>query len=890
MHNQRLRLLVSFLVYSLAFCVVMVLALSLGGSSAFAQYSSGIEGTVQDQSGALVPGATVTITDTRLGVEKATTTNEAGYFRFDSIAASTYIVRIQKTGFKSWEQKDLVLEVGQIRTLAPAMELGAVSTNVTVAAEVTAVDLASAKTGATISETTVAEVPLPGQNVYALASLIPAITGNAVTTGSNYANEYAININAAGLRQELNGYQIDGAYTNTPSRGGGTSISPSPEIVQSMNVLTNNFDAQKGRSGGATVQVFTKSGSNDLHGAFDYYFLNNSLSARTEFESTVPTFKRNEYSGALGGAIKKNKLFYFGSIDVLRSSTVSSYSATVETPDFVDWAKANLPNTIATSILQEATPQHAPSTGFLTVSQLESLNPGYYAPPANIPATLNAVGTANISYSVPNNGYQWFARIDSYLTPKDRVYGTGMRTYLSSVAGNARPALNFPLEYSTTFASLDWTHTFSPTLVNEAGVNMIRPYGANMYGPENEAFPYINVVGLQGFGGWAPGSYTQTTVGWRDVMTKMVKTHTLRFGFEQFNIREADRQQGGAGGRPTYNFNNLLDFIQDEATTMSGTPVDLTTHRQASWGFARRVFYTGFFFQDDWKVKPRFTLNLGVRYDATAHLFAILSPKLTNFMFGQGATYDEQIANGFVQVMPHNYFVDHNPWYITPRLGFAWDIFGDGKTALRGGFGMFADQPPFVQMTAQTANPPLIFQPSVSVYQGQTPVFQLCSPPVGFDEACPVVDTSNVSVNSSGGILIDGVLNRAAAYGYSPKSTMGQIYGWSLSLQRQLQGNLLLDVNYSGSAGHHLPVLNWTSDINRFAGDLIVNKGTMKRLNPNFGTIGYGTTDANSIGNYGSVSLTRRTSKGLIGYWIDHNNHSHHPERQSWGTAWPSRL
>src|ERR1019366_5107730 len=118
----------------------------------------------------------------------------------------------------------------------------------------------------------------------------------------NYTNEYSININAAGLRQEQNGYTIDGAYTNTPSRGGGTSISPNPEIVQSMNVKTNNFDAQKGRNGGATVEVFTNSGSNSLHGTLDYYFLNDSLSARTEFQSNppaVPAFSRSEYGATL---------------------------------------------------------------------------------------------------------------------------------------------------------------------------------------------------------------------------------------------------------------------------------------------------------------------------------------------------------------------------------------------------------------------------------------------------------------------------------------------------------------------------------------------------------------------------------------------------------------
>ena len=261
------------------FSILLVLLLSLGGLSAFAQFLSGIEGTVKDTSGALIAGAKVTVTDTRLGVVKTVTTSQAGYFRIDSIAASTYTVQIAMSGFKAWDQKDLSLQVGETRTIVPVLEIGQVSAEVTVSASEVTLDLVSASTGSVISEETVKETPLAGQNVYGLASLSPGITGAAVETAGNdnYTNEYAININAAGLRQEQNGYQIDGAYTNTPSRGGGTSISPNPEIVQSLEIRTNDFDAQKGRNGGATVDVFTISGSNQFHGTLDYYFLNNNL-------------------------------------------------------------------------------------------------------------------------------------------------------------------------------------------------------------------------------------------------------------------------------------------------------------------------------------------------------------------------------------------------------------------------------------------------------------------------------------------------------------------------------------------------------------------------------------------------------------------------------------
>ena len=304
--------------------IVAFIVLFCGGLSSMAQFLSGIEGTVRDTSGAAVAGAKVIATDTSLGVAKTVITNSSGYFRIDSIAASTYTIEIQMNGFKTWKNTNFVLQVGQTQTIAPVLEVGEVSTSVTVSASEATLDLVSPTTGAVISDTTLATTPLTGQNVYGLTALTPGITGNGVTSGDDYTNEYAININAAGLRQEMNGYMIDGAYSDVPSRGGGTSISPNPEIVQSMNIETNTFDAQKGRNAGATVDVFTKSGTNDLHGAFDYYFTNNSLSALTHFQSSLPSSQRNEYSYVMGGPAIKNKLFWFGAIDVLRSSTASS--------------------------------------------------------------------------------------------------------------------------------------------------------------------------------------------------------------------------------------------------------------------------------------------------------------------------------------------------------------------------------------------------------------------------------------------------------------------------------------------------------------------------------------------------------------------------------------
>jgi len=846
--------------FALSLAVLLPLLVTWGSSPAFGQFLSGIEGAVRDESGALVGGARITATDSQLGVTRTTTSSTAGYFRFESIAASAYTVRIEASGFQTWEQKDLVVTVGQIRTLTPVLTVASAVYQLTVSAE-QPVNLATPQTSSVIQGVTLEQTPLPGQNIFHLLPLGPGLTGNGITSGDIFTTEYAININAAGLRQEQNGFAIDGVPTNTPSRGGSTSITPSPAIVESMEVRTNDFDAQKGRNAGAITNVFTKSGSNEYHGSIDYFFTDDQLTALTHFQSTLPASTRNEVSGAMGGAIIKNKLFWFGSFDVLRSKVNQSGSVTVETQDFYNWVKANLSNTVAYKVLTLQPPASyatASSPGVLTVSQITG---SFFPPPPGIPGDLDALGNVNYTSVSPKNGHQESFRIDYYLNEKNRIYVDMIRTDDNTAYPSPRPSFTVPTNSNTTFVNINWTYTFSSHLLNEAGADLIRPYGENLANPQF-AVPNINVTGMQGFGNWGPGNFTQQTVGWRDVMTAIVKTHTLKFGFEQFNIREND-SQGGAFDRPTYNFDSLLDFVQDKAVTATGTPVDLLTHQEAPYNRRYRELFSSFYVQDDWKVVPRLSLNAGLRYDQMTNMFSIYSPQLTNFTLGSTSDFDTMIAEGVVGLTPSHKVLDHNLWGLSPRLGFAWDVFGTGKTALRGGFGMFADQPPYLHITDLVAgNPPNFFTPSLDVRSGDTIDFQLCQPPHGFTISCPVVPTNNVTIDpNTGAVFIGGVLSRAALGGYSLNYKMGQVLSWSLSVQHQLRNNLTAEVNYSATVAHHLPTYN--QDVNRFAGDLIINKGQLERLNPNFGAISYATSEGNSTGNYVSAVVTQHASHGI---------------------------
>jgi len=845
--------------------ILLLLMFGLGGAKIFAQFSSGIEGIVHDTTGAVVAKAKVTVTDTRLGVSKVVYSGQDGYFRIDGIATSTYTVEISLTGFETWKQAGLTLQIAEIRTITPELRVGAVSTNVEVSATAAALDLVNPTTGSIISNVTLQQTPLSGENIYGLASLTPGMTGGGIVTGGNdnFTNEYGINLNAAGLRQEENGFQIDDGYTNTPSRGGQTSISPNPEIVQSVDVRTNDFDAQKGRNGGATVDVYTNSGSNQFHGNIDWEFTNNSLTANTQF-GTPSAFKRNDMSATMGGPVLKNRLFWFGAIEVLREGSPSNSSATLETQDFVAWAKANLPNTVATGILTSTPPSHYPTSGLENVAQYEAATPGYYAPPAALATyTGSVIGTANFSWTTPKNGYQWSFRIDDYLGKNDRLYGDVIRTYYSTPGNGVRPAAASGNSNSADFININWTHTFNTHLFNQTGVNLIRPYGSNLGYPA-DGIPYVNVANLQGFSNWAPGNFTQSTYSWRDVMTATVRTHTLKFGVDLFNTREVDHQQG-AFTRPTYNFQSILDFIQDEATSESGSTVILKTHTQAPYDRDYRDFIQGYYLQDDWKLAPRFTLNLGVRYDGMVNFFSIYRPTLNQFYLGSGSSWNAAVASGVAQGGTSSHVLNHNVGGFTPRVGFSWDVFGKGKTAVRGGFGLFEDQPPYLHITDMTAtNLPLYYQPQINVKSGSpTPTFALCTASGQWNLNCPVVNTSNVTVNSSGGVLVNGVLSPSAGNmgGYDPNLKMQQVVAWSLSVQQQLQNNLIVELNYSGTEAHHLLIFN--GDINRFAGDLIQNNGQQKRLNPNFGTTQWASSNGNSFGNYGSAQVVRTFTHGL---------------------------
>jgi hypothetical protein len=368
---------------------------------AHAQFSSAIEGTATDQTGAGIPNAKITVINEETNVTYSAASNEAGAFRVSALSEGSYRVDVQAAGFIPWAQRSLRLQANEVRTIYPSLRIGEQKVTVEVQAAPEAIETGKSETSREIETRTITEAPIFGRNAYTgLAALAPGVTGTGAagagtpTLGTdNFGTELQPQINAAGQRVENNQYELDDSNIVVVSRGGAVYVSPEPDTIESMRISAADFSADRGRSSGASVQTFTKSGTNQFHGTLSEFHTNNHLQARTEFQDTIPVFRRNEFGGTFGGPLIKNRTFFFGSLFALRASTAQTQTATIETPEFRDFVRNAFPNSLANAFFQQSPPAASPVTNILTVGQLRVANPGQF-PSTAFPDNLPAVGTA----------------------------------------------------------------------------------------------------------------------------------------------------------------------------------------------------------------------------------------------------------------------------------------------------------------------------------------------------------------------------------------------------------------------------------------------------------------------------------------------------------------
>jgi len=858
---------------SLALCMLFFLIAVPG---AFAQFNSGFTGVVVEQSGGTVPNANVTVTNQATHVSKFSVTTESGNFRIPSLPGGVYTIEIKAAGFKTWTQTDVQLESNEVKTLYPSLLLPTQSSSIEVTATVAEVETDRSNTTRELSETTIGNAPLLGRNIYtSMIELAPGITGSGMPSGGalasgsanndSFEQEPAYQINAVGQRQESNEYDVDGSGVNSASRDGVVNLTPESDFIEAVRVSGATFDASKGRYSGAYVQVFTKQGTNSFNGSLSEYFTNNTLTSRTIFQycppgeagcRAMPVFRRNEFGGTFGGPILKNKLFFFIGAFGLLSSNATNQIVSVETPQLAQFVESNFPNSVASAFFKQAPPGVNPTSNILTVAQVEAANPGSY-PNSAFPADLPAVGTANISESPTHNAYQYHARVDYNINDSNRLFFDLFRTYSNQEQTDPHPTLRIFEPNTGFYGKLDWTHTFSPTLLNEAGFTLVRAVGwvPNTQSDTFKDLPVAYIAGDSGYFNWGGDGWVHENFNWHDVLTWSHGKHTIYAGAD-FDRHHDDDNFENVDLRPTFNFSNIIDFAQDEPFSQTGPALTVANSGLATnlYNVLRWVYY-GAFVQDDWKVTKRLTLNLGLRYDYFGHWgnnHSSTTP-MPFFTPGAGSDFAEQVATGVMSVRGGNnaYVTDNTPMGFEPRIGFGWDVFGNGKMAVRGGYGLFYSNVADGSWSFPSrANPPTWVNPSFNVDSILHPFSY------GFGSSAGTVwPVPNISFQTTpaGGIV--GI--NALTSGVQPNVDQPRTHIWMLAIQKDLGHGLVAELDYNGTHSDHLYI---QTDVNRFPDDLIINKGVQTRLNPNSSARSFMAAPSALPTDYGTFMLTKRLS------------------------------
>lgn len=841
----------------------------LFSSLAYGQFNSGFTGTVSDPASRAIPNAKVVAVNQATGVSRQTISTGSGAFRITALPQGLYRIEVSAPGFRQWVQTGVRLNSSQVITVYPVLSLAQQVQTVQVQSSLAAVEIDKANTSRELGQETIQNAPLLGRNVYTgMAELAPGVTGSglpsggATGSGSNnndsFEQEQAYQINASGQRQEDNEYMVDGSDVDSASRGGVVNVTPEPDFVQSMRVDGVTFSASKGRTSGAFIQLFTKPGTNQLHGSLSEFHTDNSLSSRTIFQQTVPAFRRNEFGGSLGGPIKKNKLFFFIGAFGLKSDNVASSLYTVETPQFTQFVNQTFPNGIASAFFKNAPPEATPTQNILTVGQLEKLTPGAYSDTA-FPSNLPAVGTLALNQSLIHNAYQWHARVDyNFNQDKDRLFFDWFRTWDDTNQEDARPIYQVILPNAGIYGKVDWMHTFSPTLLNEASFTGVRAVGDNPGTSNFKDLPNVNITGVSGFNQWGAAGWVHDNYNWHDMLTWTHGSHTIETGVDVDRHHDDDNFNTPLL-RPTFGFANLLDFAQDKPFSQSGPSVDVAAGTLAHDLYqVIRTFETAGYVEDEWKVTPHLTLDLGLRYTYFGHLgtqrntttpFPLFTP-------GAGTDFAQQVADGTMAVRggKTSYMTNNVLQGWGPRIGFGWDIFGDGSTALRGGYGVFYNTIADGSFSFAVRSPPPTWaSPSFNIFNHQAFSYALGN---STGQIWPLPPGLSFTVNSAGGLA--GI--PVESYGVSPTLTPPRTQVWMLGLQRELGHGLMVEADYNGS---HSDNLFTQTDVNRFPGDLVLNHGTLTRLNPNFGPIVFGRDIGVADGEMGSLMVRREFNH----YW-----------------------
>ena len=863
----------------------LLTAIALSATAAHAQFRASIQGTVTDPKGAVVPGATLTLTDTETNKKTTATSNGSGTYAFNGLAPDTYAITATAAGFKQQVINDVHLIPEQANAVNVQMQVGETTTTVNVSGSKAAtLDTETASINGSINSNQIQHLPSQGRDVFSLVQLAPGVFGDGSQAagggtqnlpgsqgpgGSGNGNGFGIfatengpQANANGGQYETNGIQIDGISTVSAVWGGTSVITPTEDSVGSVKVVSNGYDAENGRFSGAQIEITSKTGTNQFHGsaffrasrpglnAYQGYNGSNTFNPGTPSQRGLlrDTTRANQIGGSVGGPIWRDRVFAFFAYETQRNNTSTTSTGWYETDAFRGLAPANsiaakylnfpgaavaassLVNqsctdagfqegvncrTIPNQGLNLGSPLNQP-LGTQDLSWQSTTNPGVGGGLANV-ADIALYNTVNPTSVVAS---QYNGRLDANVTKNDHIafaiYWVPQST--TDYNGAVRAYNLYHHEQTNDAYSAIWNHVFSPTFLNEARANDAgwrwneiltnpqEPFGL----PQDQVAGIGNLTGgqqLAFFGAPGPSNFNQHTYTYRDVATKVVGNHSIKFGGDVTRLYYLNNPTYSA--RPGYTFYNIWDFLNDAPNAESGsfnpatgTP---TTNRQDN----REDLY-GFFVQDDWKARPNLTLNGGLRYS----YFGPLSSKENNLNTvilgsGQNTYTDLRVRQGGNQT-------NTQKLNFGPQFGFAFSpLMLHGRAVVRGGYGLNFNQTEIAIAGNAGSNPPNVLGVGFSsaspanidpriVYGVADDAYSLFGYPAN-PNAIGGFNAANLPI-AGGATIVAFQANQPTIY------TQHFSFGTQVDLSHQT----VASVTYQGSVSRHLIVQN-NSYVNAFA-------------------------------------------------------------------------
>lgn len=843
--------------------VAAVLLLSFAPSGqAIAQSMGTIQGTVKDPSGSVVPGARITLTNTDTGDHRTASSNPEGAFNFPALVTGHYTIKVEKEGFKTEQENGLTLEVAQQLVVNPALQVGSQDQEVTVTGAAELVNTTNSALGNVVSEKKIAELPINGRNYIDLVTMQPGInvatgaTGTGATGGSR-----GTYFSADGAPFRSNMYLYDGAIVLN-GRGGGSASESGNTLgmdgIKEFKVVLGTYGAEYGNSIGAQVVMVSKNGTNQFHGDVFEYIRNSIFDARNYFDygyqqngKRIPHLERNNFGGSFGGPIAKNKLFFFGAYEGLKTRQGQTILDTVPAAGCHGAAGTTItvaacPNLTANTVVSTYTAK------LLALYPLPNVGTTQWTPPNGTPEPIN------------DNWFQ--GRVDYNISSRDTLFGryTSDKSDFSSGSGSALHATSAGVAWPQfrsdqnsyiQSTSISENHIFTPQLLNTFRIAYTRVNyqdvtnytagdgGASLTGPGlsfTAGLPVgsLNVGGLSTFG-TDPNYPTTGRLNYYIIGDDLYYTHgkhTLKFGY--LGVKWNLGNNLGSNRIGTLQFSNFTNFLNGAASQWSG----LTNANTAITDHNVDYFTHGFYTQDDYKPLSNLTVNLGLRYEF------MTTPWDTR---GNGFNYGLRNIATDLSTTPGPMIQPPSKVLFSPRVGFALDVFKDGKTSIRGGYGEYYEVGNIVGLIINSQAVPPLAVKGTHVNTGAA--LQQFTLPLTFTGA----DAKGVQMTD-----------------YNLKTPTLQ--KWTLTAEQQLPLHSALSITYNGTHGYHLyqgVEGNPTQPV--FANNTPFWNGTQPRLNPNLGaTTNFTTSHAATKYNALVAQLATRTRSGIesqVSYTWSHN-------------------